>query len=277
MTGSYTGIEKYDALIHSVTRPFIDDERFTGIALIGSIATGDFTPYSDFDILLLHKKESENDIKKELPDIARSIPGFIIGDYYRLDTKDTYWFCLTKDLIHVDYFRFDPDTIKPKHYFSKMIILKDNGILADIKARSRETPEVEELSTKEFIKMLLYLRTDFIYAPMKFCKGDKAEGIENVKYMYGELIQFKYKLRGKNIWDHRKYENILTEEELSNYRIITVLEPTANDLEKGLKINWNILKECDKIYTEKFNEVLYEEFDDIMWARIDSLLQDARD
>ena len=277
MTGSYTGIEKYDALIHSVTRPFIDDERFTGIALIGSIATGDFTPYSDFDILLLHKEESGNEIKKGLPDIARSIPGFIIGDYYRLDTKDTYWFCLTKDLIHVDYFRFDPGTIKPKHYFSKMIILKDNGTLADIKTRSKETPEVEELSTEELIKMLLYLRTDFIYAPMKFCKGERAEGIENVKYMYGELIQFKYKLRGKNIWDHRKYEKILTEEELSNYRIITVLEPTASDLEKGLKINWNILKECDKIYTEKFNEVLYEEFDDIMWARIEALLQDAGD
>lgn len=277
MTGSYTGIEKYDTLIHSVTRPFIDDERFTGIALIGSIVTGDFTPYSDFDILLLHKKESEDDIRKELPYIVKSIPGFIIGDYYELDKKDTYWFCLTKDLIHVDYFRFDPDTIKPKFYFSKMIILKDDGTLADIKARSIETPEVEELSTEEFIKMLLYLRTDFIYAPMKFCKGDKAEGIENVKYMYGELIQFKYKLKGKNIWDHRKYEKILTEKELANYRIITVLEPTASDLEKGLKINWNILKECDKIYTEKFNEVLYEEFDDIMWTRIESLLQDARD
>jgi predicted nucleotidyltransferase len=255
----------------------VDDERFFGIALVGSLATGDFTPYSDFDILLLHKKECEHEIKNELPDIAKSISGFIIGGYYELDKKDIYWFCLTKELVHVDYFRFDPNTLKPKHFFSKMIILKDDGTLADIKAMSIEMPEVEELSTDELVKMLLYLRTDFIYAPMKYCKGDKAEGIENMKWMYGQLIQFKYKLKGKNIWDYRKYEKILTREELGNWKIITALEPTASGLEKGLRINWNIMKECDKIYAEKHNKILFEEFDKLMWARIKILLQEARD
>ncbi|MDO9537884.1 MAG: nucleotidyltransferase domain-containing protein [Thermoplasmata archaeon] len=277
MVDNHTGIEKYDALIDTVTSPFMDDERFTGMALVGSVATGDFTPYSDFDILLLHKKEHEDEIKNELPEIAKSLSDFIIGDYYELDKKDTYWFCLTKDLVHVDWFRFNPDTLKPKHYFSSMIILKDDGTLSDIKARSMEMPEVEELSTEELIKMLLYLRTDFIYAIMKFRKGERAEGFENVKWMFKQLIQFKYGLAGKNIWDYRKYETILTMEELENWKTITMLEPTASDLEKGLMINWKNMKEIDRFYTEKFNKVLYEEFDALMWARIEKLLQEARD
>jgi len=276
MDEKYTGLEKYDRLIDAVTEPFMDDERFSGLALVGSIATGDFTPYSDFDILLLHKKEHEEDIKKELPNIAKSLSSFIIGDYYELPKKDVYWFCLTNELVHVDYFRFTPDTLCPKHYFSSMIILKDDGTLADIKARSMKMLEVEELPTEELVKMLLYLRTDFIYAPMKFCKGDRAEGIENMKWMYGQLIQFKYKLRGKNIWDYRKYEKILTREEIDNWKTITALEPTVNGLEKGLTINWKIMKECDKMFTEKCNEFLYHEFDKLMWARIKTLLQEAR-
>ncbi len=276
MTGNYTGIEKYDLLIASALKPLINDKRITGIALAGSIATGEFTPYSDFDIILLHEKKFEEEIKNELPDIAKSIPDFIIGDYYELPKKDIYWFCLTKELVHVDYFRFDPDTLKPQHYFSDLIILKDNGTLADIKAKSQKLPKAKILSTEELVKMLLYLRTDFIYAPMKFCKGDRAEGIENVKYLFGELTKFKYGLKGISIWDHRKYERILTQEELSNWKIITTLEPTASGLEKGLKLNWKIMKEIDQIYTDEFNEVLYAEFDEIMWARIEKLLEIAR-
>ena len=276
MTGNYTGIEKYDLLIDSALKPLINDKRITGIAIAGSVATGEFTPYSDFDIILLHDKEHEGALKNELPDIAKSIPDFMIGDYYRLDTKDTYWFCLTKELVHVDYFRFNPDTLKPIHYFSDIVILKDDETLANVKKESQKLPKAEILSTEELVKMLLYLRTDFIYAPMKFCKGDRAEGIENVKYMFGELIKFKYKLNGISIWDHRKYEKTLSEQELNNWKIITAIEPTASGLELGLKINWKIIKEIDQIYTDRFNEVLYQEFDEIMWARIEELLEIAK-
>ena len=80
MTGNYTGIEKYDLLIDSALKPLINDKRITGIAIAGSVATGEFTPFSDFDIILLHDKEHEEALKNELPDIAKSIPDFMIGD-----------------------------------------------------------------------------------------------------------------------------------------------------------------------------------------------------
>jgi len=276
MDKNYTGIEKYDLLLESTLEPLINDKRIAGIAIAGSIASGDFSPYSDFDIIILHGMEHEEALKHELPDIAKSIPDYIIGDWYEIPKRDTFWFCLTKELVHVDYFRFNPDTLKPKHYFSNLIILKDNGILADTKVQSQKLPKAEILSTEEFVKMLLYLRTDFLYAPMKFCKGDRAEGIENVKYLFGELIKFKYKLNGISIWDHRKYEKILSEQELNDWKIITTIEPTASGLEMGLKLNWKIMKEIDQIYADEFNEVLYQEFDEIMWARIEELLQIAR-
>ena len=154
-----------------------------------------------------------------------------------------------------------------------MIVKDESGYLNKIKGESKTEPEVEELNQEDLKKWILALRGDFHYAPKKYVKGDKIEGIENIKWMMKQLINFKYRLKGKHLWDWRHALKILNEEELRIYSVVSRLGLKTEDLEIGLKENWKLMKDIDKHYSNLYNEEPFPDFDKVLWKRINKLIE----
>lgn len=272
-----TGIARMDAIIEESIELMNSDDRIVAAGFVGSMATGEFSEFSDFDMCVFTEDEDFEDMCGAMDGIAKKLSDYIIGGYYdfREDTEvgDAYWCYLTDKLTNFDFFIIPRSKAKPDYRFKGMVIIKDkDDFLAEIRETSSSMQPVKPVSQREFRFFLLTQRADFEYAAREFAKGERIEAIENVKFVFKQLLDFYERLQGIRVRDFRKLERILTEEERQLFDEVYSLKPTKSDLKKGQRINWQLMDKLDGIYEERHGKLDLSDFDDKLWKRMDDLL-----
>ncbi|MFQ5883520.1 MAG: nucleotidyltransferase domain-containing protein, partial [Thermoplasmata archaeon] len=241
-----TGIARMDAIIEESIELMNSDDRIVAAGFVGSMATGEFSEFSDFDMCVFTEDEDFEDMCGAMDGIAKKLSDYIIGGYYdfREDTEvgDAYWCYVTDKLTNFDFFIIPRSKAKPDHRFKGMVIIKDkDDFLAKIREKSSSMQPVKPVSQREFRFFLLTQRADFEYAAREFAKGERIEAIENVKFVFKQLLDFYERLQGIRVRDFRKLERILTEEERRLFDGIYSLRPTKSDLRRGQGLNWQLM------------------------------------
>jgi len=272
-----TGIAHMDAIMEESIGLVNSDERIIAAGFVGSMATGEFSEFSDFDMCVFTEDEDFEDMCKAIDGIAKKLSDYVIGGYYNFregtEVGDAYWCYLTDKLTNFDFFIIPRSKAKPDHGLKGMVIIKDkDGFLAKIKEASSSMQPVKPVSQREFRYFLLTQRADFEYAAREFAKGERIEAIENVKFVFKQLLDFYERLQGIRVRDFRRLERILTEEERELFDEIYSLRPTKSDLRKGQRLNWQLMNKLDGMYEERHGKLDLSDFDDKLWKRIDDLL-----
>ncbi len=262
-----------DRVIENALSLAENEPRAIAAYLSGSFAKGSISEYSDIDLALIVEDEDRDALREEIESIAKRLPGHLIGEYHDRKTKEEYWCYFDDKLASMDILILPKSKIKPSARFKDIMIVKDkDDLLSKVKAESSDKSWAEPVSKQEFRYFLLMQRTDFHYGVSKFMQGQRFEGIENVKYVFKNLLDFKYRLEGVHIWDFRRLETILNEDEMSLFEEVYSLKPVHKDLKKGQSINWVLLNELDSIYEREHGNLDFSELDEKIKKRIDEML-----
>lgn len=267
-----------DALMEEIVESIRLEDGVVAAGLVGSMATGEFSEFSDFDLCLFTEDEEFDDVCEAIEMVAQRFSGYMVGGYYNFkedrDAGDAYWCYLTDKLTNIDFFIIPRSRAKPDHKYKGMVIVKDqDDFLAGIREASSKLEPVKPVSQREFGFFLLTQRVDFEYAAREFAKGERIEAIENVKFVFKQLLDFNKRLQGIRVRDFRRLERILSEEERAMFDQMYSLKPTKSDLRKGQKLNWRLMSKLDEIYEERHDELDFAELDKKLRNRIDELLE----
>lgn len=268
-----TGITHIDRVIENALSLAENEPRAIAAYLSGSLAKGSISEYSDIDLALIVEDDDCDALRGEIESIARRLPGYLIGEYHDRKTKEEYWCYFHDKLVSMDILILPRSKIKPSARFKDIMIVKDkDDLLSKTKAESSDKTWAEPVSKQEFRYLLLMQRTDFHYAVGKFLQGQRFEGIENVKYVFKNLLGLKYRLAGIHIWDFRHLESTLSEEYMDLFQKIYSLKPVLEDLKKGQEINWVLLNELDSIYEREHGSLDFSDLDEKIKKRIKEML-----
>jgi predicted nucleotidyltransferase len=267
-----------DAIMEEIVESMRLEDRVVAAGFVGSMATGEFSDLSDFDLCLFTEDEDFDEVCGAIEVAAKRFSGHVVGGYYNFnedkDVGDAYWCYLTDKLTNIDFFIIPRSKAKPDHKYKGMVIVKDNDdFLAGIREASSKLEPVKPVSQREFRFFLLTQRVDFEYAAREFAKGERIEAIENVKFVFKQLLDFHKRLQGVHIRDFRKLDRILTEDERRVFDEVYSLKPTKSDLRRGQELNWRLMNKLDEIHEERHGRLDFGELDKKLRNRIDELLE----
>jgi hypothetical protein len=267
-----------DTILEEIVELMRSEDRVVAAGFVGSMATGEFSEFSDFDVCLFTEEEEFDDMCEGIEALARTFSGFVVGGYYDFkedkDVGDAYWCYLTDRLTNIDLFIIPRSKAKPDHKYRGIVIVKDrNDFLAGIREASSKLEPVKPVSQREFRFFLLTQRVDFEYAAREFAKGERIEAIENVKFVFKQLLDFYKRLQGIYVRDFRKLEWILNEDERAMFDQMYSLKPTKSDLRRGQELNWRLMKKLDGMYEETHGKLDFVELDKKLRNRIDELFE----
>lgn len=273
-----TGIGHMDAIMEEIVELIRSEDRMVAAGFVGSLATGEFSEFSDIDLCVFTEDDDFDEVCGAMEGIARELSNFVIGGYYSFkedaEIGDAYWCYLTDKLTNIDFFIVPRSKAKPDHKYRGMVIVKDkDDFLAGIGEASSKMEPVKPVTQGEFRFFLLTQRADFEYAAREYAKGERIEAIENVKFVFKQLLDFYKRLQGVHIRDFRKLEQILTEDERKVFDEIHSLKPTKSDLRRGQKLNWRLMNKLDEIQEERHGKLDFMELDKKLRNRIDELLE----
>lgn len=273
-----TGIGHMDAIMEETIGLVRSEPRVLAAGFVDSLATGEFSEFSDFDLCIFTEDETFDEMCRAIEAIARDLSHFAVGDYYNFregtETRDAYWCYLTDKLTSIDFFIVPRSRVRPDYEYKGIVIVKDkDDFLAGIREASSKLEPVKPVSQREFRFFLLTQRVDFEYAAREYAKGERIEAIENVKFVFKQLLDFNKRLQGVHIRDFRKLERILTEDERKVFDEIYSLKPTKSDLKRGQRLNWELIRKLDEMYETRHGELDFKELDAKLRNRIDELLE----